>query len=57
MNYYTKVIKPVMDSIKKEERLSVGAGGKKQRLSEKEKFKLLVDFMNLRANPEKNRAF
>lgn len=28
-NYYTKLIKPLMDSIKKEERMSVGAGGKK----------------------------
>ena len=56
-NYYTQLIKPVMSTIKKEEKISMGAGGRHKMLSSREKWKLLLDFMSLRANPEKNRAF
>ena len=56
-NYYTLLIKPVMDSIEKEEKNSLGVGGRHKMLSLGEQAKLLMDFMRLRANPEKNRAF
>lgn len=56
-NYYTLLIKPVMDSIEKEEKSSMGVGGRHKMLSLGEQAKLLMDFMRLRANPEKNRAF
>lgn len=46
-----------MDSIEKEEKLNMGATGVKKMLSFKEKFLLLRDFLNLRANPHKNRMF
>ena len=46
-----------MSTIKKEEKISMGVGGRHKMLSSREKWKLLLDFMSLRANPEKNRAF
>ena len=46
-----------MDSISQEEKFNAGVTGKNKRLSFKEKFQLLMDFLTLRANPEKNRAF
>ena len=52
-----QLIKYVMDSIEKEEKLNMGATGVKKMLSFKEKFLLLRDFLNLRANPHKNRMF
>ena len=46
-----------MSIIKKEEKHNRGSGGSNKMLSLREKSKLLLDFMSLRANPEKNRAF
>ena len=46
-----------MSTIKKEEKINLGAGNGQKRLSSREKSKLLLDFMSLRANPEKNRSF
>ena len=46
-----------MSTIKKEEKINMGSGSSSKRLSSREKSKLLLDFMSLRANPEKNRAF
>lgn len=51
------LIKYVMDSIKKEENLNMGATGTRKLLSFKEKFRLMRDFLDLRANPHKNRVF
>ena len=46
-----------MTSIAKEEKFSQGSMGKARKLSFNEKRRLLMDFMNMRANPEKNRTF
>ena len=52
-----QLIKYVMDCIEKEEKLTVGATGKRRLLSFKEKNKLIRDFLNLRSAPHKNRVF
>ena len=51
------LIKYCMDSIAREEKLSMGATGQKKLLSFKEKFRLLRDFLDMRANPHKNRLY
>ena len=51
------LIKFVMDQIENEEKLSMGLTGKRKLLSFKEKFRLMRDFLDLRANPHKNRVF
>ena len=50
-------MKYVLDCIEKEQRLNQGSTGKKKTLSYKEKFRLVRDFLDLRANPQKNRLF
>ena len=51
------LIMKMMEFITKEERLSHGATGKKAMLSSKEKNRLIKDFLDLRACPQKNRFF
>ena len=46
-----------MKSIEKEEKLNMGVTGKRQMLSSKEQIRLLARFLDLRANPHKNRVF
>lgn len=46
-----------MDCIAKEENLNIKVNGIKKMLSYKEKFILLRDFLDKRANPRKNRVF
>ena len=53
----TYLIKYVMKSIAKEEKLNMGVTGKRQMLSSKEQIRLLANFLDLRANPHKNRVF
>ena len=52
-----QLIRYVMDSIAKEEKLSQGASGKRRMLSGKERVRLLLEFLDIRANPHKNRTF
>ena len=51
------LIKYVMENIKKEERMNLGTSGTKRMLSFKEKLHLLTKFLDLRANPHKNRMY
>ena len=51
------LIMKMMEFISKEERLAMGATGKKAMLSSKEKNRLIKDFLDLRAAPYKNRFF
>lgn len=53
----TYLIKYVMKSIAKEEKLNMCVTGKRQMLSSKEQIRLLAKFLDLRANPQKNRVF
>ena len=53
----TYLIKYVMKSISNEEKLNMGVTGKRQMLSSKEQIRLLKNFLDLRANPQKNRVF
>lgn len=52
-----QLIKYCMNSIAKEENLNIGTTGIKKMLSYKEKFILLRDFLDKRANPQKNRVY
>ena len=47
----------VMKSIAKEEKLNSCVTGKHQMLSSKEQLRLVDKFLDLRANPHKNRVF
>lgn len=51
------LINYVIDYINKEEKLSMGATGKRKLLSSKEKNRLIKDFLDLRAAPHKNRFY
>ena len=51
------LIKYVMDSIAIEEKLNVSSTGTTKLLSFNEKFRLMRDFLDFRANPHKNRVF
>ena len=51
------LIMKMMEFISKEEKLAMGATGKKAMLSSKEKNRLIKDFLDLRAAPYKNRFF
>ena len=46
-----------MDSIAIEEKLNVSSTGTTKLLSFNEKFRLMRDFLDFRANPHKNRVF
>ena len=47
----------LMEYIKKEEQTSFGSNGKRDLLSDKEKNRLIKDFLDLRAAPHKNRFY